>query len=37
MVFMVGTIDVVATLGTIAKTPDDTDLVVESLETYSFG
>ena len=26
-----------ASLGAVAKTPDDRDLVVESLETYSFG
>jgi MoxR-like ATPase len=28
---------VVATLGTVAKTPDDRDLVVESLESYAFS
>ncbi len=29
--------DVVATLGTLAKTPDDRDLVVESLQGYGIG
>ncbi|MCW2773046.1 MAG: oxidoreductase [Nocardioides sp.] len=28
---------VVPALGTVAKTPDDRDLVVDSLESYSFG
>jgi MoxR-like ATPase len=28
---------VVDTLGTVAKTPDDRDLVIESLESYAFG
>ncbi len=28
---------VVATLGTVAKTPDDRDLVVESLDSYALG
>jgi MoxR-like ATPase len=28
---------VVKTLGAVAKTPDDRDLVVDSLESYSFG
>ena len=28
---------VVATLGAVAKTPDDRDLVVESLDSYAFG
>ena len=29
--------DVVATLGTIAKTPDDRDLVLGTLDTYALG
>ena len=28
---------VVPTLGALAKTPDDQDLVVASLDTYAFG
>ncbi len=28
---------VVATLGALAKTPDDRDLVVESLQTHALG
>ncbi len=28
---------VVPTLGALAKTPDDRDLVVASLDTYAFG